>query len=96
MLLLRLQRIAIEAQISVLRENLNEPGVKIEAVEVTVESHKFESNSEQNREPQQEERGARRRYIDFDGAEDVQFEDTAAALAREIMMSNGNRMDIVT
>lgn len=87
---------AIEAQINVLRENLNEQGLKVEAVEVTVESHKFESNSEQNREPQQEERGARRRYIELDGAEDVQFEDTAAALAREIMMSNGNRMDIVT
>lgn len=87
---------AIEAQINVLRENLNEQGLKVEAVEVTVESHKFESNSEQNSEPQQEERGARRRYIDLDGAEDVQFEDTAAALAREIMMSNGNRMDIVT
>ncbi len=87
---------AIEAQINVLRENLNEQGLKVEAVEVTVESHKFESNSEQNREPQQEERGAKRRYIELDGAEDVQFEDTAAALAREIMMSNGNRMDIVT
>ena len=87
---------AIEAQINVLRENLNEQGLKVEAVEVTVESHKFESNSEQNREPQQEESGARRRYIDLDSAEDVQFEDTAAALAREIMMSNGNRMDIVT
>ena len=87
---------AIEAQINVLRENLNEQGLKVEAVEVTVESHKFESNSEQNREPQQEEHGARRRYIDLDSAEDIQFEDTAAALAREIMMSNGNRMDIVT
>lgn len=87
---------AIEAQISVLRENLNEQGLKVEAVEVTVESHKFESNSEHNREPQQEEHGAKRRYIEFDGTEDVQFEDTAAALAREIMMSNGNRMDIVT
>lgn len=87
---------AIEAQISVLRENLNEQGIKVEAVEVTVESHKFEANSEQNREPQQEEPDRRRRYINLDGAEDVQFEDTAAALAREIMMSNGNRMDIVT
>ena len=87
---------AIEAQINTLRENLNNQGLKVEAVEVTVESHKFESNSEQNRESGYEEQGTRRRYIDLDSAEEVQFEDTAAALAREIMMSNGNRMDIVT
>lgn len=87
---------AIEAQINVLRESLNEQGIKIEAVEVTVESHKFEANSEHNREPQQEEPDRKRRYINLEGAEEVQFEDTAAVLAREIMMSNGNRMDIVT
>lgn len=87
---------AIEAQINVLKENLNEQGIKIEAVEVTVESHKFESNSEQNRNTQQEETGTRRRFIDLEQAEEGQFEDTAAHLAREIMMSNGNRMDIIT
>ncbi|MBE5949103.1 MAG: hypothetical protein E7261_08765 [Lachnospiraceae bacterium] len=87
---------AIEAQVNILRENLNEQGLKVEAVEVTVESHKFEANSEQNRERQYEEQGTRRHYIDLEGVEEVQFEDTAAALAREIMMSNGNRMDIVT
>jgi len=87
---------AIEAQITTLRESLNNQGLKVEAVEVTVESHKFESNSEQNRETGQEEQRSRRRYIELDGAEEIQFEDTAAALAREIMMSNGNRMDIVT
>ena len=87
---------AIETQINTLRENLNNQGLKVEAVEVTVESHKFESNSEQNRGSGYEEQGTRRRYIDLDSEEGVQFEDTAAALAREIMMSNGNRMDIVT
>lgn len=87
---------AIEAQINVLRESLNEQGLKVEAVEVTVESHRFESGSEQNRESQHEEADTKRRYIDLENVDEVQFEDTAAALAREIMMSNGNRMDIVT
>ncbi|GFI47345.1 hypothetical protein IMSAGC019_02669 [Lachnospiraceae bacterium] len=35
---------AIESQISTLQENLREQGVKVEAVQVTVESHGFESN----------------------------------------------------
>ncbi|MDD6057556.1 MAG: flagellar hook-length control protein FliK [Clostridiales bacterium] len=39
---------ALEAQIVELRENMTQAGVKVDAVEVTVESHAFERNLEQD------------------------------------------------
>ena len=36
-----------------LRESLNQSGVKVDAVEVTVASHEFEKNLEQNNKRQQ-------------------------------------------
>jgi flagellar hook-length control protein FliK len=39
---------ALEAQIATLRENLNQAGVKVDAIEVTIASHEFERNLEQN------------------------------------------------
>lgn len=47
---------ALESQIVELRQNMNQAGVKVEAVEVTVGSHEFEKNLEQN--AKQEERQA--------------------------------------
>ena len=44
---------AIEAQASQLRANLEEQGVKIEAIEVSVESHQMERNLDQNGQDQQ-------------------------------------------
>lgn len=48
---------ALESQLVALRQNMNESGVKVDAVEVTVGSHEFERNLEQNakREEQQAE-----------------------------------------
>jgi len=53
---------AIEAQASQLRANLEEQGVKIEAIEVSVESHQMEreldkDNGQQQRQPQEQETG---------------------------------------
>lgn len=53
---------AIEAQASQLRANLEEQGVKIEAIEVSVESHQMERNldkngQEQQRQTQEQENG---------------------------------------
>lgn len=39
---------ALEAQIVTLKENLNQAGVKVDAVEITVSSHEFERNLEQD------------------------------------------------
>ena len=44
---------AIEAQASQLRANLEEQGVKIEAIEVSVESHQMERNLDKNGQDQQ-------------------------------------------
>lgn len=37
---------AIESQLNILKENLNQQGVKVEAIEVTIASHSFEENLE--------------------------------------------------
>ena len=85
---------AVESQVALLKENLNEQGVKVEAVEVTVAPHQFEARDEEQREKSNEEQQtSRRRFIDVNGDEEEQF-DEAAAIARDIMMSGGNRMDI--
>lgn len=88
---------AIESQLALLKENLNEQGVKVEAVEVTVAPHQFEARDEEQREKDgdQQKQASRRRFIDVADDEEQQDE-IAAAIAREIMMSSGNRMDIRT
>lgn len=87
---------AVEAQISLLKESLNNQGIEIEAVDVVVASHQFESHSEQsNSNGQADGQSGRRRFNDLSGAEDEQKEE-AFVLARDIMMSNGNQMDIRT
>lgn len=50
---------ALETQMAELKQNLNQAGVKVDAVEVTVGSHEFERNLEQNE--RQEERQAEER-----------------------------------
>lgn len=47
---------ALESQIVQFKENMNDAGIKVDAVEVTVGSHEFEKNLEQN--AKQEERQA--------------------------------------
>lgn len=46
---------ALEAQVVELRQNLEQSGVKVEAVEVTVASHEFEKNLEQNAEGEKQQ-----------------------------------------
>ena len=65
-------RAALETQVADLRQNLNQAGVKVDAVEVTVASHEFEKNLEQNQESekqqgerQQEQSGGRRRNLNL-------------------------------
>ena len=54
-------REALESQLGNLRETLSQAGVKVDAVEVTVASHEFEQNLEQNsskEQKQQEQSGS--------------------------------------
>jgi flagellar hook-length control protein FliK len=102
-------RAAIEAQATQLRQNLEDQGVKIEAIEVSVESHQLEKNldennqNEQNKEEQAENvKSSRRGSINLNGFEDdgelleeMQGADDATRIAMEMMSANGNSMDLL-
>lgn len=92
---------ALEAQIATLRENLNQAGVKVDAVEVTVASHEFEKNLEQD--ARQEEEQARnqengvqgRRNLRLDSLDELSGLMTEEeTLAARIMRDNGNSVDL--
>lgn len=92
---------ALEAQIVTLKENLNQAGVKVDAVEVTVASHEFERNLEQNhsREEQegerQEESSNSRRSIRLDSLDELSGLMTEEeSLVAAMMRDNGNSMDL--
>jgi flagellar hook-length control protein FliK len=88
----------IESQIVQLRENMNNQGLKVDAVEVTVESHEFERNLEEgngsaNQEQlAQHEKNGRRQlnYNDLTTLEDLTDEE---ALIAEMMIGNGNSIN---
>lgn len=90
---------ALESQMVELKDSLREQGVKVEAVEVTVESHAFESNLWQGQERDngaayQDSRKAPRR-LNLN-ALDEGFEETAdeeELLAAEMMKINGGTVD---
>lgn len=90
---------AIESQIMELKESLKDQGVKVEAVQVTVESHGFESNlwqgqgGEQNAASQNEKRTPRR--INLNELDDL-FEEEASEeeiLNARVMEMNGTTVD---
>ncbi len=90
---------AIESQLTVLKDSLKEQGVKVEAVEVTVESHAFESNlwQGQGREEGNAYQGQRKtpRRINLN-ALDEDFEEEASEeelLSAEMMKANGGTVD---
>ena len=94
-------KVALEAQVAELRESLNQSGVKVDAVEVTVASHEFEKNLEQNNKRQQEEgqrqqeQISRRRNLDLTMIGDLEGELTEEeALVAQIMQDNGNSVDL--
>ncbi|MCD8038973.1 MAG: flagellar hook-length control protein FliK [Lachnospiraceae bacterium] len=102
---------AIESQVSQLIANLEEQGVKVEAVEVSVASHGMEKNLDesnqdgQNRQEQEEQQriqGLHRSSINLnslaDGEElieEMQSADDATRIAMEMMAANGNSMDLL-
>ena len=92
---------AIEAQIVIFKENLEQQGVKVEAVEVSVASHGFEENLEQGNEQNDAEDDERERLrkatrnIDLgDSGEEIPEDiDEAEAVTVDMMRSDGNRMN---
>ncbi len=93
-------RAALESQIVQLRENMNEQGLKVEAIEVTVQTHEFERNLDQNedngeQESAQQSSGVRRNINldDLDDDDEVDQLTEAEELTRRIMIQNGNRVN---
>lgn len=91
---------ALEAQIATLRENLNQTGVKVDAIEVTIASHEFERNLEQNHQNQeehvdaQENKTAKRRNISVDSLDELSGVMTEEeTLVAQMMKDNGNSID---
>ena len=91
---------ALESQMVQLKESFAEQGVKVEAIEVTVQTHQFEQNLEQGRghnTNQENEAGVgrrRTRRINLNAAfaeEEPQTEEDR--IAADMMSANGNTVD---
>ena len=91
-------RAVLEAQTAQLKENLNNQGIKVEAVEVTIASHEFERNFAQNSESsggyeEPKKRGTRRIQLDEDIPLDEMDLSDEDRIAAEMMEQNGNTVD---
>ena len=102
---------AIESRVSQLKLNLEEQGVKVEAIEVSVASHQMERNLEQNAGERQNQEQAeetsgihriRKTSINLNSyedeeelIEDIGEVDDATKIAMEMMAIGGNRMDLL-
>lgn len=85
----------LENQIAVLRDNFVQQDIKVEAIEVTVETHQFERNLEQGRQRGEEEQGRkpRRRMLDVSGLESDEELTESDQILAEMMAANGNSVD---
>ena len=92
---------ALQAQIATLQEKLDQAGIRVDAIEVTVASHEFERNLEQNEHQgdakQDMDQGHRNRKSGFtegvsDGQSSVISEEDA--LTAQIRRDNGNSVDL--
>ncbi len=95
-------REALEAQVAALKENLNQAGVKVDAVEVTVSSHEFERNLEQDQSREEQEgeyqeaaAKQRRRNINMSSLDELEGLMTEEeSLVAQMMRDNGNSVDM--
>jgi flagellar hook-length control protein FliK len=82
---------AIESQISTLKETMNNQGIKIEAIEVTVASREFEENlDKQNNNSEHQEQRNRRHLSDEELAEINGITVSEDKIREEIMKEMGN------
>ena len=91
---------ALETQLTTLKENMNQQGLKVEAVEVTIASHAFEQNLEGNQQSAQEdlqqENNKTHRFLTEDNLDELSGMMTEEEkIAAQIMRDNGNRMDVM-
>ena len=88
---------ALESQMIQLQQQFDEQGVRVDAIEVTVQTHQFEQNLEQGRGSnsgdQEPAKKQRVRRIDLSGeflTEELEEEDSLTA---DLMKANGNTVD---
>ncbi len=88
---------ALESQMAQLVERFDEQGVKVEAIEVTVQTHEFERNLEQGRGREQQNgepaKKGRTRRINLNDAVSMENMEEEDALAADMMAANGNTVD---
>lgn len=89
----------LESQIVQLKNNFEEQGIKVEAVEVTVESHAFDRNLSgegESRQAMQEGKKKGVRRLNLNGsAEDENVTEEEDRLAVEMMRAGGNTVDFM-
>ncbi|MCM1185485.1 MAG: flagellar hook-length control protein FliK [Lachnoclostridium sp.] len=89
---------ALESQMVQLKDNFAQQGVKVEAIEVTVQTHQFEENLEQGQQRNQgaPEKKQRTRRIAPDGSltmEELSAMDEEEQLAAEMMAASGSTVE---
>lgn len=91
---------ALETQLVELRQSMNQAGVKVDAVEVTVGSHEFEKNLEQNAKQQEqqaeqrEQQVKRTRHINLNDLSELSGIMTEEeSLVARMMADQGNSVD---
>ncbi len=89
---------ALESQMIQLKESFEEQGVKVEAIEVTVQTHEFERNLDQGRGRNQEmpEKKNRTRRVQLNGdlsMEELEDMEEDSRLVADMMIANGNSVD---
>ena len=94
----------IESQLIQLKENMNEQGLKVQAVEVTVASQQFDRNLDKNGNEgttQEENQKAKSKQIrrinlnELDMEEELEDADDAIRIAADMMARNGNTIDFM-
>ena len=92
---------ALESQLVVLKENMNQQGLKVEAIEVTIASHEFERNLEENQhnaakeQQEAETRQQGRRNLNLGSLDELEGLMTEEEnLAAKMMSEQGNSMDV--
>jgi flagellar hook-length control protein FliK len=101
---------AIESQAAQLQADIEKQGVKVEAIEVAVESHEMEKNLDENNQRREKEgeqteesiKATRRANINLrtlgeDGGdllEEIQGADDATRITMEMMSAHGNTLNI--
>ncbi len=92
-----LVKAALEVQLIQLKENFAEQGIKVDAVEVTVESHAFNQNmqhsNEENGQAQAEARKSSTRSINLNGDWTEEELTEEEQLVAEMMEADGNTVD---